>query len=47
MKMVHNGIEYGMMQAFAEGFDLLRAQGAPDLPQRERAHGVRRRRHHA
>ena len=24
-KMVHNGIEYGMMQAFAEGFDLLRA----------------------
>ncbi|MFP4181148.1 MAG: phosphogluconate dehydrogenase (NAD(+)-dependent, decarboxylating) [Thiohalospira sp.] len=22
-KMVHNGIEYGMMQAFAEGFDLL------------------------
>ncbi|MBP0494224.1 phosphogluconate dehydrogenase (NAD(+)-dependent, decarboxylating) [Roseomonas indoligenes] len=24
-KMVHNGIEYGMMQAFAEGFDLMRA----------------------
>ena len=24
-KMVHNGIEYGMMQAFAEGFDLLKA----------------------
>jgi 6-phosphogluconate dehydrogenase len=24
-KMVHNGIEYGMMQAFAEGFDLLHA----------------------
>ncbi len=24
-KMVHNGIEYGMLQAFAEGFDLLRA----------------------
>jgi len=24
VKMVHNGIEYGMMQAFAEGFDLLR-----------------------
>jgi 6-phosphogluconate dehydrogenase len=23
-KMVHNGIEYGMMQAYAEGFDLLR-----------------------
>jgi len=25
-KMVHNGIEYGMMQAFAEGFDLLRGK---------------------
>ncbi len=24
-KMVHNGIEYGMMQAYAEGFDLLQA----------------------
>jgi 6-phosphogluconate dehydrogenase len=24
-KMVHNGVEYGMMQAYAEGFDLLRA----------------------
>ncbi len=24
VKMVHNGIEYGMMQAFAEGFELLR-----------------------
>ncbi len=24
-KMVHNGIEYGMLQAFAEGFDLLHA----------------------
>ena len=24
-KMVHNGIEYGMMQAYAEGFDLLKA----------------------
>ncbi|HUF38639.1 MAG TPA: decarboxylating 6-phosphogluconate dehydrogenase [Anaerolineales bacterium] len=26
VKMVHNGIEYGMMQAFAEGFDILRAK---------------------
>jgi len=26
-KMVHNGIEYGMMQSFAEGFDLLHASG--------------------
>jgi 6-phosphogluconate dehydrogenase len=24
-KMIHNGIEYGMLQAFAEGFDLLEA----------------------
>ena len=28
-KMVHNGIEYGLMQAYAEGFALLRAR--PDL----------------
>ena len=27
--MVHNGIEYGLMQAYAEGFDLL--QGIPDF----------------
>ena len=26
VKMVHNGIEYGMMQAFAEGFAILEAQ---------------------
>src|SRR5262249_913941 len=26
-KMVHNGIEYGMMQAYGEGFELLRASG--------------------
>jgi 6-phosphogluconate dehydrogenase len=26
-KMVHNGIEYGLMQAYAEGFDLLRHAG--------------------
>jgi len=25
VKMVHNGIEYGMMQAYAEGFEILRA----------------------
>jgi 6-phosphogluconate dehydrogenase len=29
VKMVHNGIEYGLMQAYAEGFDLL--QGIPDF----------------
>ena len=27
VKMVHNGIEYGMMQAFAEGFEIMRAKG--------------------
>jgi 6-phosphogluconate dehydrogenase len=34
-KMVHNGIEYGMMQAYAEGFALMRAKAdlALDLPQ--------------
>src|SRR5262249_48689423 len=26
-KMIHNGIEYGMMQAYAEGFEILRAPG--------------------
>jgi 6-phosphogluconate dehydrogenase len=26
VKMIHNGIEYGMMQAYAEGFELLRAK---------------------
>ena len=27
-KMVHNGIEYGMMQAYAEGYELLEAADA-------------------
>jgi 6-phosphogluconate dehydrogenase len=27
VKMVHNGIEYGLMQAYAEGFDILRGAG--------------------
>ena len=27
VKMVHNGIEYGLMQAYAEGFDILRHAG--------------------
>jgi len=31
VKMVHNGIEYGMMQAFAEGFELLDAKKEMDL----------------
>jgi 6-phosphogluconate dehydrogenase len=31
VKMVHNGIEYGMMQAYAEGFALLRRKTEFDL----------------
>lgn len=29
VKMVHNGIEYGMMQAYAEGFEIMKASGYP------------------
>ncbi len=36
VKMVHNGIEYGMMQALAEGLDLLRAADSPELPEEHR-----------
>jgi 6-phosphogluconate dehydrogenase len=36
VKMVHNGIEYGMMQAFAEGFDILRNRNSDKLPEGER-----------
>ncbi len=36
VKMVHNGIEYGMMQAFAEGFEILRSKDSADLPPDER-----------
>ena len=32
VKMVHNGIEYGIMQAYAEGFDIFRNAGKSDLP---------------
>ena len=32
VKMVHNGIEYGVMQAYAEGFDILRNADAASLP---------------
>lgn len=31
VKMVHNGIEYGVMQAYAEGFDILKAKKDFDL----------------
>jgi 6-phosphogluconate dehydrogenase len=33
VKMVHNGIEYGMMQAIAEGLDILKHAGSPRLPE--------------
>ena len=36
VKMVHNGIEYGLMQAYAEGFDILRNKASTDLPEDER-----------
>ena len=36
VKMVHNGIEYGLMQAYAEGFDILRNKDSEDLPEGER-----------
>ncbi len=32
VKMIHNGIEYGMMQAYGEGFDILKNANSPDLP---------------
>jgi 6-phosphogluconate dehydrogenase len=35
VKMVHNGIEYGIMQAYAEGFDIFRNANKPDLPKDE------------
>ena len=31
VKMVHNGVEYGLMQAYAEGFDILRNADAPTV----------------
>lgn len=36
VKMIHNGIEYGMMQALAEGLDLLRHADSPELPPEHR-----------
>ena len=36
VKMVHNGIEYGLMQAYAEGFDILRGATGRELPDDER-----------
>jgi 6-phosphogluconate dehydrogenase len=36
VKMVHNGIEYGLMQAFAEGFDILKNANSDGLPEETR-----------
>ena len=36
VKMVHNGIEYGLMQAYAEGFDILKGKVSDTLPEDER-----------
>ena len=36
VKMVHNGIEYGLMQAYAEGFDILKGRAADSLAEDER-----------
>ncbi len=36
VKMIHNGIEYGLMQAYAEGFDILRNANSAALPEAHR-----------
>jgi 6-phosphogluconate dehydrogenase len=36
VKMVHNGIEYGLMQAYAEGFDILKNANVEALPEQHR-----------
>ncbi|MGH9567168.1 MAG: phosphogluconate dehydrogenase (NAD(+)-dependent, decarboxylating) [Candidatus Angelobacter sp.] len=36
VKMVHNGIEYGLMQAYAEGFDIFRNATSESLPKEQR-----------
>jgi 6-phosphogluconate dehydrogenase len=36
VKMIHNGIEYGLMQAYAEGFDILKNKASETLPAEER-----------
>ena len=36
VKMIHNGIEYGLMQAYAEGFDIFHSANSKDLPPEHR-----------
>jgi 6-phosphogluconate dehydrogenase len=43
VKMVHNGIEYGLMAAYAEGFNLLRHAGSGLAPERVDAETAPRR----
>ena len=31
--MIHNGIEYGLMQAYAEGFDIFKGAASKDMPE--------------
>jgi 6-phosphogluconate dehydrogenase len=40
VKMVHNGIEYGLMQAYAEGFNILRGAAGDHLPEEQRFHPI-------
>lgn len=36
VKMIHNGIEYGMMMAYAEGFDIMRNANSDNIPEDRR-----------
>jgi len=36
VKMVHNGIEYGMMQAYAEGFEIMKSVNGKEIPEERR-----------
>jgi len=36
VKMVHNGIEYGIMQAYAEGFEIMQKAASKEVPEERR-----------
>jgi 6-phosphogluconate dehydrogenase len=36
VKMIHNGIEYGLMQAYGEGFDIMKHASSKELPEEHR-----------
>jgi len=36
VKMVHNGIEYGIMQAYAEGFEIMKHVADKEVPEERR-----------